>query len=189
VLNAQIAQQQAELPALRQQVAALQDAKDHPDAAAHAQQEALRGQIAEANSVIAGMQENLVPAAEMSHVLEDLLARSPRVRIVSLKTLPASTLVEAPPATAAAPGAPAPAAGTAGASAPLQASNDNIYKHGVELTLEGSYADLHDYLTRAERMPWRMFWSRAVLDSSDYPHVRLTVTVYTLSLDPAWLQV
>lgn len=196
VLSADLQQQQAELPGLRQQVAELETAAANPEAAAQARREALRKQIAEANSTLAGMQENLVPASEMRRVLEDMLARSPRLHIVSLKTLPASPIVDVPPpaaAPAAAPGAPAPVAAAAPAAAPNPASapgaGDNLYKHGVEVTLEGSYSDLHEYLARAERMPWRMFWSRAVLDSTDYPRVHLTITVYTLSLDPAWLQV
>jgi MSHA biogenesis protein MshJ len=34
-----------------------------------------------------------------------------------------------------------------------------------------------------------MFWSRASLNAEDYPRLTLTVTIYTLSLDKAWLEV
>jgi len=42
--------------------------------------------------------------------------------------------------------------------------------------------------TRLEKLPWRMFWSRATLAAAEYPRVTLKVTIYTLSLDKAWLQ-
>lgn len=64
-----------------------------------------------------------------------------------------------------------------------------MFKHGVELRVAGSYADLYDYLQRLEKLPARMFWSRATLNAGDYPKVTLTVTIYTLSLDKAWLEV
>ena len=65
----------------------------------------------------------------------------------------------------------------------------NVYKHGIELTLQGAYLDLLDYLARLERLPVQMFWAHAKMDAGDYPRVRLTVTVYTLSLNKNWLVV
>jgi MSHA biogenesis protein MshJ len=59
----------------------------------------------------------------------------------------------------------------------------------MELTLQGSYLDLLDYLTRLEQMPVQMFWANASMDASDYPRVRLTLVLYTLSLDKDWLVV
>ena len=46
-----------------------------------------------------------------------------------------------------------------------------------------------DYLDRLEGLPWQMFWSQAQMDAKDYPAVRITVTVFTLSLDEDWLVV
>ena len=68
-------------------------------------------------------------------------------------------------------------------------SEGNVFKHGVEVKLSGSYADLYDYLVRLEGLPSRMFWSRVSLNAEDYPRLTLTVTIYTLSLDKAWLEV
>jgi MSHA biogenesis protein MshJ len=103
----------------------------------------------------------------MAAVLEDMLTRNRQVRLVSLKTLPVSGLLEAREGGAA----------------------QNVYKHGIELTLQGAYLDLLDYLTRLEKLPVQMFWAQAKMDASEYPRVRLTVIVYTLSLDKNWLVV
>lgn len=46
------------------------------------------------------------------------------------------------------------------------ASDRNVYKHGVEVKLQGGYSDLHDYLARLEKLPWRMLWSRASLNAA-----------------------
>jgi MSHA biogenesis protein MshJ len=184
-LNTQMQQQQTELAALKMQVEALQTAAANPDALNRAHRDNLNRQIAEANTEIEGMQENLVPAQKMNKLLQDMLSRNPRLQLVEMRTLPAGTLVT--PLTAPAVEAPAGATGTSPSTAAT--AEDNIFKHGVEITLEGSYVDLHDYLQRIEQLPWRMFWARAELDTENYPQLKLKLTIYTLSLDKAWLQV
>jgi MSHA biogenesis protein MshJ len=64
-----------------------------------------------------------------------------------------------------------------------------VYKHGVEITVHGTYAALHGYLSRLERSPWAMYWWRAKLEADERSALTLTVTIYTLSLDKAWLEV
>jgi MSHA biogenesis protein MshJ len=110
-------------------------------------------------------------------VLEDVLTRNSRVHLVRLKTLPVTALVDRE-----AKGEPARAATQGGA-------DRLVYKHGIDLTLEGGYLDLLDYLARLEKLPWQMFWARTHIDATQYPRVQMTVTLYTLSLDEAWLVV
>jgi MSHA biogenesis protein MshJ len=64
-----------------------------------------------------------------------------------------------------------------------------IFKHGVQMTVRGNYADLMQYLTALEKMPTQMFWGMAKLSVIQYPNAELTLTLYTLSLDKTWLQV
>jgi MSHA biogenesis protein MshJ len=55
--------------------------------------------------------------------------------------------------------------------------------------LQGSYADLHDYLAGLEELPWQMFWGRISLETEQHPRLRVRLTVHTLSLSKAWLVV
>jgi len=48
---------------------------------------------------------------------------------------------------------------------------------------------LLEYQSRLEKLPWRMFFARASVNSVDYPKVLMTITLYTLSLEEAWLVV
>jgi hypothetical protein len=64
-----------------------------------------------------------------------------------------------------------------------------IYKHGVEIVVSGSYGDLMAYLTELEQLPQKMLWNSVKLTVEEYPRARMTITVYTLSLDRAWLTV
>jgi len=64
-----------------------------------------------------------------------------------------------------------------------------LYRHGVEISVEGSYPELLAYLAMLERLPWRVYWSEASLSTQAYPTSRLTLTLFTLSLDKTWLSV
>ncbi len=179
--QSRMAQQQAEIAALRAQTQAFAQQAD-PDAANRAQRDDLRRQIAAIDERLRGLQQGLVPAQRVNGLLQEMLARNPRLQLVSMRTLPAAPLVMRPdPSAGGTPTAPLPQK--------PGASEANVFKHGVDITLQGSYADLHDYLSRLERLPWRMFWNRVRLETDEYPRLTMTVTIHTLSLDKAWLQV
>ena len=75
------------------------------------------------------------------------------------------------------------------AAAPGQAPAPALlYRHGVEVTVRGNYLDMIDYMSALEAMPTRLFWGRAQLDVEAYPAARLTLTLYTLSLDRKWMK-
>jgi MSHA biogenesis protein MshJ len=184
-LATRMGQQQTDMRELQTQIAALEKRRADPDAANLVRRDDIKRQIAEIDGTLKGMQQSLVPAQKMNALLQDMLARNPRLQIVTLRTLPATPLVERPAKTEK-NDAGSPAAAAAGKST---AGDGNVFKHGVQITLRGSYTDLHDYLARLEKLPWHMFWSRASLNAEDYPRLTLTLTIYTLSLDKAWLVV
>lgn len=177
VLRDNLARQQAELVQVQGQNAELtRTLAQDPDAASRQRITELREQLKGYDTELRGVQQGLVAPERMVRMLEGMLAGDSRIRLVKLHTLPVSSLVEP---VAAVEGAP---------PAPLDEKR-LVYKHGIELTVEGSYPDLVAYQARLEKLPWRMFWARSQLDASDYPRVRLTLTLYTLSLDKAWLVV
>jgi MSHA biogenesis protein MshJ len=181
-LNSQMQQQQNDMNTLQPQLRELERLAADPEAAARTRRDSLQQQVAAVSETIKDVQQDLVPAQKMNELLQDMLSRNPRLQLVSMRTLPVTTLAGEAPATS-------PAANAAPIMNHVASSGDNIYKHGVEITLQGSYADLHDYLLRLERLPLRMFWARAQLGAEDYPRLTLKVTVYTLSLDKTWLEV
>jgi MSHA biogenesis protein MshJ len=186
VLDAGMAQQRAEMQAIQAQIATMDARRGGTDAANLARRDSVKVQIAEIDLSLKDMNQNLVPAQNMKVLLQEMLTHQPRVQLLALRTLPATPLVEKstkPAEKSDASGALAPPA------AKSAAGDGNVFKHGVEITLQGSYADLYEYLTRVEKLHWRMFWSRASLNAEDYPRLKLTVTIYTLSLDKAWLVV
>ena len=137
---------------------------------------ALRQQLAEIDQNMQGLQRGLVPPERMARLLEEMLSRSRGLQLLSLRTLPVQRF-ETP---AAAP------AGKAAKPAPKDPER-TVYQHSFEITLQGSYFALHDYLTQLEKLPWQMFWGRISVRTEQYPRLRATLTVQTLSLNKAWL--
>jgi len=141
---------------------------------------ALRAETERTSADLRTMQKGLVPPERIAPLLESILRANGRLTLVSLKTLPVTTLSDGA-ATPAAPAAPA-------ATPPVVKSADLLYRHGVELTVRGSYLDMVDYMQALETLPTQLFWGKAQLDAEAYPNVRLTLTLYTLSLDSKWMK-
>lgn len=165
-----------------------------PDAANKARLQVLRQQAEKLRADLASVGQSLVAPDKMASLLEDLLKKNKNLQLVSLKTLPLSQLSEAEPASGKTAGSN-PAAVAAPSGRPEQKKSDGdpspgqVYKHGVELVVEGGYADIVNYLSQLERMPWRLFWAKASLHVEEHPKVRLTLTLFTLSLDKTWLNI
>jgi MSHA biogenesis protein MshJ len=160
---------------------------------------------------LADTQAGLIGPDRMVALLEQMLPRR-SVKIVELKTLapqdarlplPAPVVktsagttplmlpgvaASAVPAVAGALASATPAAAAAPAALP-PADGAPLYRHGVEITVEGQYADLMGYLFALENLPGpRLLWGGIKLKVEKHPTVQLSLTVYTLSLDRAWLE-
>jgi len=167
-LALQLTQAKADTAAARAQTQLLvRQLAQNPDDHARARIAELSRQIGVLDEQMRGVNRGLVPPQRMARILEKMLARTSRVTLVELQTLPVSHLIERN----------------------QSLDRPNVYKHGIEMTLQGRYLDLLDYLSKLEALPWQMFWAQAQMDANDYPDVRITVTVFTLSLDKKWLVV
>lgn len=131
---------------------------------------------------LTGMQKNLIPPQKMTMVLEDILKRNGRLKLVSLKNLPQVNLnkLESKKSEAATTKALTKAES-------LALETGAIYQHAVEIVVHGNYLDVMNYLTALESMRWQLYWSKAKFQVESYPNGTLSLTVYTLSLDKTWL--
>lgn len=172
-----------QLSALQVQTAALQSPDRHPDVVARAELTRLKAQLAELAGRLQAVEGALVPPQRMPDLLEDMIGHKTGLRLVSLKTLPVAPVLDKK--TSAGGNETAKPAETS-ASKEVQASS-GLFKHGVEIKLEGSYQELTDYLARLEQSGAKLLWSSVALSAEKHPKLVLTLTVYTLSLDRAWL--
>lgn len=181
-LQKAIAQQQAEQAQLQTQLHALATQGGDPDAPNRAVLSRLKQELEAADRDIRGFDRVLVSPAQAPALLQTLLARHRGLSLVSLTTLPPQPLVDAAPPDGKEGGKPAAAAQPA-------AAGSNIYRHGIEIRVAGSYHDLLAYVAELENGAQRLLWGNMQLAVRQHPVSELTLTVYTLSLDPTWLVV
>ena len=172
-----IAEQRAQMSSLQAQMAALQSSAQDPEAVVRAEVDDLRRQLGEMAGRLEILESSLVPAQRMSGLLEDMLGRNSGLRLLSLKTLPVAPLLDKM-------GGVEENEAFKSAGKPMPAV---LFKHGVEIKLEGSYLQLAAYLERLEQIKLKLLWSNVTLAAERHPRLVLTLTVFTLSLDRAWL--
>jgi len=111
---------------------------------------------------------DLIAPTEMTRQLEAILVRHPTLRIVAMNASPPKPLVEN-------------AGNTKGAAA-------GVYRHGLEVQIEGPYLDLLGYLDALEHAPYRLYWRELDLrvNPNGLPVTRLVF--FTLSKEAQWLR-
>lgn len=160
-----------------------------PDAANRARLQMLKQQSEQLRADLTVVQQSLVTPDKMVALLDELLKKNKQLQLVSLKTLPTVQLFEPDSAAAKKADVKPSAAGWQEKAIENGAEGGQVYKHGVELVVQGGYADIVNYLSQLEGLPWRLFWAKAKLSVEEHPKVRLTLTLFTLSLDKAWLNI
>jgi len=191
-LSSRLAEAQNQILTLEAEKRELESALQHdPDAALRQRVAERRSQIAQIDARLLSLQRTLVPPEKMAAMLEELVGQDRRVRIVGLRNLPAAPLLDKAGGEQTAAGV-----GKGANSAPAEsmpslggaASPHHVFKHGVEVVVEGSYLDLLAYVARLEKQTWQVYWGRTVMSAAP-PRIQVALTLYTLSLDQAWLVV
>ncbi len=64
-----------------------------------------------------------------------------------------------------------------------------LYQHGVKLTFEGRFFAVRDFLANLERLTNQIYWRSMAYQVSEYPNAEVTLEVYTLSTEKAFIGV
>ncbi|QAU34280.1 MSHA biogenesis protein MshJ [Janthinobacterium sp. 17J80-10] len=187
-LAEQLSQDQARMKEIQSSIQQKIKAREvDPDATDRVRLQALQHRFAQMQSSLLDLQKGLVSPERMSSLLEDILKRNGKLRLIALKTLPVTTVADSTASQSEVKNASATALSPVAASKTAPTAADAIFKHGVEITVQGSYPDMLRYMSDLESMPWQLFWGKAKLQVDEYPQATLTLTLFTLSLDRKWL--
>ncbi|MBI3284295.1 MAG: type II secretion system protein M [Burkholderiales bacterium] len=177
ILSDRIKQSQAQLAALQLEIgqrAALRHAD--PDAENKRRLAGARQQLAQIDRSLLAVQKNLVLPEKMASLLEGILKRNQHLQLLSMKSLPVVNILDAD-------GASAKIAVAGG----IPAAGGAIYKHEMEIVVQGRYPDMLNYMRELEKLPEQVYWSKARMTVDEYPKASLTLNLFTISLDKKWL--
>lgn len=169
-LSAQLTQQQEKMKTLQTQIQiALQARKDDEKSPLRARLVQLKEKLQTQDDSVQGSSGRMVEPNKIGKMLEQILDKNGKLRLVALETLPVD-LVAAQPKND-------------------KNSQRQVFKHSVKITLRGGYLDLLQYLAEVEKAQVQLYWSDVGLRVDKYPDAVLVLTLYTLSLDKVWLKV
>ena len=131
----------------------------------------LRARRAAAEQKIADAQVDLISPREMAQQLATLLAHHPQLRVVGIQSQPPSSLL----------------AGDTGATERVP-TTPALYRHGLQVQVEGRYLDLLAYLAALERIPRRLYWRALDMKVPASGPPLTTLELFTLSTEAVWLR-
>jgi MSHA biogenesis protein MshJ len=191
ILSDKIKHEQQQISAIQMEIAQrLQLKKTDPDAEIRQRLLNSQQQLAQIDNRLNEIQKNLVRPEKMATLLESIMKRNSKLQLVSLKSLPFSNVLDesVDPSEPNAKLKTPPAASNPADNVTAEASQQGvIYKHEVEIVLQGSYPEMQAYLRDLENLSERVYWSKARLTVIDYPKASLTLNLFTLSLEKKWL--
>lgn len=178
MLRSQISQQQNNMIGIDTEITAIVQAHAiDPDQANRARLAVIKDASAKLADSLRTAHNSLVTPESIAPLLERILKANGQLRLVGVKSLPTIPFNGSFQSD--------PREGEAAALA--SASGRAIYAHGVEVTVRGNYLDMVNYMDALEALPVQLFWGKAQLEVEAYPEARLSLTLYTLSLDKKWM--
>lgn len=106
----------------------------------------------------------LVPAKEITKVLEDLLFARHDLELLQLQNLPVKAI-------------------------PGGKSNLMVYEYGVVIKFKGNYFATLRYLYDLENLNWAFFWDKLTYQVTKYPYAEVILQLHTLSDQKGWIHV
>ncbi|GAA5137789.1 hypothetical protein [Thalassotalea piscium] len=183
VFTKDIAQLEADMRAKAQTIDIFQQAlSEDPNKTVTEQISQYESKLGQVDVALLSLTSDLIDPIQMRFALIDLLKLQKGVSLLTFDVI------------AAQPISLVPNSNTTDSNGPeaAQAVNNNeatsneipsltLYKHGIKLTLSGSYFQLRDYLSMLEQLKWTFFWHKFDYKLKEYPQSVLEVELYSLS--------
>lgn len=185
IIKADLQQKHATQAGLNAQVQKIiEDNSKDPNVELEKQLLSLKTELDDVNARIHVSTAHLVSPKNMAKILETVLFKIKGLNLVSAKGLGSTALLQSESETSKNKNA---------AASRLQAAQPedmgNAYKHGLRIEFEGDYMSTLRYLRELEALDWKFFWDAFEYTVGEYPKARVSIEVFTLSLDKNWIDV
>lgn len=150
-----------------------------PNATVTQQIDALQKRLAALNSEFEGELNQLVSPQAMQVLLEQLFSRANNLSLINMKSVAPQILMTND---------------LNNQSAQSDTSDKSvgqqpIFRHGIEITFEGSFFATRDFLAQAEGLGWKLYWQDLSYIVNEHPNAVTKMTLFTLSTSEAFIGV
>ncbi|MBI5450589.1 MAG: type II secretion system protein M [Gammaproteobacteria bacterium] len=136
----------------------------------------LQQQLQQSRAALAGLTRTLTTPEQMTTLIRELTGTTHQLTVLALKN-----------------SAPQPIAVTDPAAKDLSTAPGHtiqqLYRHGVSVTLKGDFSHIVRFLRGIESQQQRMLLRSATVRSDTAPYSIITLELYTLSTQQTWLEV
>lgn len=137
----------------------------------------LRGEINTQQQRLTALGDMMVSPKEILDLMKNLLIQHNDVKVIELESVPPVSFVKKHLSTG-------DGMNDAQQAADMQAAN--VYQHSIHLKVQGSYLAVMNYVADLKKLGAMIAWEKAEMKSK-YPQTELSLDVYTLSTETAWL--
>ncbi|KXO11276.1 MSHA biogenesis protein MshJ [Moritella sp. JT01] len=156
-----------------------------------------------ANGKLTDLTADLINSNQMALVLGDVLSRAKNVKLISIESLPVTTLTgnnnalekveeKAKPKFSSASGQDLNVDDIIKSDETSITVTDEsevlLYRHGLRITMTGSFFNIQAYLTRIEQLPKKFYWEVFDYQIQDYPTAQVVMEIYTLSVNKEFIR-
>lgn len=164
-----VERQKVDLVKLESQIKAIeQELLQDPDEPLRKKLVKLEESIEKVDETLREQTVDLIPANKMPDVLQKILERSSKLKVVKVSSIPPVRMMDINAASG---------------------QNVNLFQHGVSLVIQGQYMDILNYLEEIEDLEWRFYWKRFDYLVDEYPVANAEIELYTLSTNEAFIGV
>lgn len=150
------------------------------------EQKQLQEKLDSVDKELASAATGFIPATLMPQVLEEILNNSDKLTLIKLENKAVELVTGKADNNKDASSEEKQAELLAAKSTQ---DNNQLFRHGVEMQLQGSYLSTLEYLQRLEQLQWRFQWDALTFVVEEYPTGTVTLEVYTYSTERDWLGV
>jgi len=137
-----------------------------PNAFARTRRNELQAQVDAIDSQLLGLYGELILPSQMANILSDILRKETTLRLVSLENQAPEVLFDNG-----------------------QGSEIQVYRHGLNLRLEGEYLETIRFMRQVEELNVNFFWESLSYDVNEYPDGTINLNIFTLSTQRGFIGV
>ncbi len=128
--------------------------------------ELLKAELDQINEVLEQKTLALIEPDEMFELMQELIFSESKLKLTELKRQQVKPLFEAQE---------------------TDEGQPKIYRHSIQMSFEGKYQDVLNYVISLENLEWKLLWDRITLKTTEYPMMRVDIEISTLSDNQHWV--
>jgi hypothetical protein len=126
----------------------------------------LNQDLVKVNTLLKQMTLELIEPDEMFELMQQLIFAESKLKLTGLKrkqVLPAFSVKD------------------------KSTDQPEIYRHVMQMSFEGSYENILNYIVNLEQTEWKLIWDSITLKTADYPMIKVDIKISTLSDGKHWV--